>query len=63
MTSTHGTKIFCSGIVILAVTLTATVYTYRLKKSAQISRWNKAITTYSEQLQQENLGMINAKGD
>ena len=53
-TSFHGSKIVLSITGLLALTLLTVVGTYRLKKSAEIKRWEKALTLYSLELEQEN---------
>ena len=53
-TSFHGSKTFYSVAAAVAIVLCTVVGTYRLKKSAQLKHWQKAMTVYSLQLEQEN---------
>ena len=53
-TSFHGSKAFYSVAAAVAIVLCTVVGTYRLKKSAQLKHWQKAMTVYSLQLEQEN---------
>ena len=53
-TSFHGSKAVISITAVLAISVCAVVGTYRLKKSAQIKHWQKAMTLYSLELEKEN---------
>ena len=52
--SYHGNKIFFSITGILVLSLCTVLATYRLKKTAEIKHWKKALALYSKQLEQEN---------
>ena len=53
-TSFHGSKAVISIAAILAICVCTVAGTYRLKKSAQIRQWQKALAAYSVQLEKEN---------
>ena len=53
-TSFHGNKIPFSIAALLALTLCSLLASYSLKKSAQMKYWEKALTAYSLQLEEEN---------
>ncbi len=50
----RGSKLALSMTGILVLTLSAAAGTYRLKKSAEIKRWEKELSAYSLQLKNEN---------
>ena len=52
--SFRGSKALFSVIVILALSVCTVFATYRLKKTAQIKLWEKALVQYSNQLENEN---------
>ena len=55
LTSFHGNKAGISIIAILVLSLCSAAGTYRLKKTAEIRRWQKTLTAYSVQLENENI--------
>ena len=59
-TAFHGSRLAFSIAGIIAVSLCAVAGTYRLKKSAQLKYWEKALASYSLQVENEN---HLAKGD
>ncbi len=67
----HGTnkgmnstgRTVCSVVVAAAITLGTTVGSYRLKKTAQLRHWQKALSDYSSQLENENFAAVKAVQD
>ncbi len=60
-TLSHGNKAASTAIIILALSLSTLVGTYRLKKSAEIKLWKKSLTVYSAQLEKENQTAIRSE--
>ena len=52
--SFHGSKAVISIAAILVLSICTVAGTYRLKKTAQIKQWQKALTSYSLELEKEN---------
>ena len=53
-TSFHGNRIPFSIAALLALTICTLAASYSLKKSAQMKYWDKVLSAYSRQLEQEN---------
>jgi len=53
-TSFHGSRLVLSLSVLLLLSLSFLVETYRLKKSAEINHWKKELSLYSKTLDNEN---------
>ena len=53
----------CSVVVAAAITFGTTVGSYRLKKTAQLRYWQKALSDYSLQLENENFAAVKAVQD
>ena len=60
-TSCHGNKMMIFSVIILALSICTAVSTYRLRKSAELSRWKKAIAVYDLQLEEENRLAVNGQ--
>ena len=58
-TSYHGNKMMIFSVIILALSICTAVSTYRLRKSAEVARWKKAIAVYNLQLEEENRLAVN----
>ena len=52
--SSHGNKLAVSMSALVVLALITTVGTYRLKKSAEIKRWQKELSSYNVRLENEN---------
>ena len=52
--SSHGNRLTVAMVALLVLALITTVGTYRLKKSAEIKRWQKELSSYSARLENEN---------
>ena len=61
-TSFHGNKVCISVIALLILALCTAAATYRLKKTAEIKRWEKEMIAYSSQLESENLLAVKTAG-
>ena len=57
-TSYPGSKLLLSSIIILALSISTAVSTWRFRKNAELSRWKKTMNVYNLQLEQENLAAI-----
>ena len=53
--SSRGNRTGISIITVLVLSLCSAAGTYRLKKTAEIKRWQKEMAVYSIQLENENL--------
>ena len=52
--SFHGNKIVWSITALLALALLTSLCSYRLKKTAELKLWEKKLSTYSLELEEEN---------
>lgn len=52
--SSHGNKAGIAIIGFFVLSLCSAAGTYRLKKTAEINRWQKALQVYSLELENEN---------
>ena len=52
--SSHGNKSGIAIISLLVLSLCSAAGTYRLKKTAEINRWQKEMQVYSLELEKEN---------
>lgn len=52
--SSRGNKVPLSMTVLLVLAILSAAGTYRLKKTAQINRWEKELASYSVMLETEN---------
>ena len=57
-TSFRGNRMGITLICVLALSMSTAAGTYRLKKSAEIHRWEKTYELYSQTLEKENLEVI-----
>ena len=48
----------CSVVVAAAITLGTTVSAYRLKKTAELKHWQKALSDYSADLESQNIDAV-----
>ena len=60
--SFHGNRAGISIIALLAVSLCTAAASFRLKETAQIKRWEKALSAYNLQLENENQAELMAAG-
>ncbi|MBO4532677.1 MAG: hypothetical protein J5726_03160 [Treponema sp.] len=51
-------KAVCSVVVAAAITLGTTVSSYRLKKTAELKHWQKALSDYSTNLESQNIAAV-----
>ena len=58
-TSYHGNRLMFFSVIILTLSICTAVSTYRLRKSAELTRWKKAMSVYDLQLDEENRLAIN----
>ena len=56
--SSRGNKVPLSMTVLLVLAILSAAGTYRLKKTAQINRWEKELASYSVMLETENQVVI-----
>jgi len=56
--SSHGSKLALPLFFVLVLSLSSAVATYRLRKSAEIKRWEKTMELYSSRLREENQAAI-----
>ena len=52
--SSHGNKVPFSMTALLVLAILSAAESYRLKKTAQINRWEKELAAYSVVLEKEN---------
>ena len=56
--SFHGNKIGLMLFFVMALSVCSAVGTYRLKKTAELKHWEKALAAYSVELENENNAVV-----